>query len=184
MSIPPREAADALHSVEQTQCHSATAYGYQRSSGHLFLWGIIWIIGYAVTYVRPHWYFLWIVLMVIGILGSFWVGHLGQARAPQRAFGWRYAATFIAIFLFIVALFAILPPQSSLQIDAFFPLLIAIWYVLMGIWMRANRMALLGLVLGLLTVGGYFWLQHYFPLWMAGVGGGALILGGFWLRRV
>ena len=34
----------------------------------------------------------------------------------------------------------------------------------------------------MLTVGGYFWLAPYFMLWMAGVGGGALILGGLWLR--
>lgn len=37
-------------------------------------------------------------------------------------------------------------------------------------------------MLGLLTVGGYICLQPYFLLWLAGVGGGALILGGIWLR--
>lgn len=184
MPIPPQEAANALRDIDHTQQHSGQIYHYQKSSPHLFLWGVIWIAGYAVTYARPRWYLLWIFLIVIGVLGSFWVGHHGQAKGSQRALGWRYAATFIAIFLFVTALFAILPPQSGLQIDAFFPLLIAIWYVLLGIWTRAARIALLGLALGLLTVAGYFWLQHYFPLWMAGVGGGALILGGFWLRRV
>jgi DNA-binding MarR family transcriptional regulator len=70
-----------------------------------------------------------------------------------------------------------------LQAGAVFPLLVALWYALLGIWRRGMRMALLGLVLGLLTVAGYFWLAQYFLLWMAVVGGGALILGGFWLRR-
>lgn len=184
MSIPPQEAADALRNVEHTQHHSAAAYGYQKSSPHLLLWGVIWIIGYAVSYARPTWHLFWPVLAAIGILGSFFIVWRTSRAGYQASLGWRYGATFIAVFLFIAALFAILPPRSSLQIDAFFPLLLAICYVLMGIWTRGARMALLGLALGLLTIGGYFWLQHYFLLWMAAFGGGALILGGFWLRRV
>ncbi|HVB86508.1 MAG TPA: hypothetical protein VNK23_07585 [Candidatus Dormibacteraeota bacterium] len=46
------------------------------------------------------------------------------------------------------------------------------------------RMAILGFAVGALTAGGYFSLPQYFLLWMAGVGGGALILGGLWLRKV
>lgn len=184
MSIPPQEASEALRNVEHTQRHSAAAYGYQKASPHLLLWGVFWIVGYAGAYARPEWYLLWPALVVIGILGSFFIGWRTSRAGSQAVFGWRYAATFIAVFLFIVALFAILPPRSSVQLDAFFPLLVAIAYALIGIWTRATRMALLGLALGLLTVGGYFWLQHYFLLWMAIVGGGALILGGFWLRRV
>lgn len=184
MPIPPQEAANALRDIEHTQQHSGQIYHYQKSSPHLFLWGVVWIIGYAVTYARPTWYLLWPFLAVIGIIGSFLVSRLIPTAGSRTALGWRYAATFVAVALFIEALFAILPPKSSLQIDALFPLLVAIWYVLLGVWTRGGRIALLGLALGLLTVCGYFWLQHYFLLWMAGVGGGALILGGFWLRRV
>lgn len=182
--IQRQEAASALKEIATAEQHSGQAYHYQKAAPHLFLWGVIWMIGYAVTYVRPHWYLVWLFLTVFGACGSFWVGRNAHSKGSQSSFGWRYALTFITVFLFIEALFTILPPQSGRQIDAFFPLLIALWYVLMGLWMRAGRMVVLGLVLGLLTVGGYFWLQHFFVLWMAGVGGGALILGGFWLRRV
>jgi hypothetical protein len=41
-----------------------------------------------------------------------------------------------------------------------------------------------GIALGALTLIGWFWLPHYFLPWMAAVGGGALILTGFWLRKV
>jgi hypothetical protein len=179
-----QEAANALKEIAAAERHSGTAYGYQQAAPHLFIWGVIWIVGYAVTYARPHWYLVWIFLTVVGAFGSFWIGHRAHSKGAQSSFGWRYAASFVAVFLFIEALFTILPPQSGRQIDAFFPLLVALCYVLMGLWMRATRLGLLGLVLGLLTVGGYFWLQHFFLLWMAGVGGGALILGGFWLRKV
>src|SRR5215472_7661141 len=185
MPIPQQEAADALQHIEAAERHSATAYHYQQASPHFFLWGLIWIVGYTVTYVRPRWFPLWDVLVALGFVGSFFIGMRRRARGPRTSsYGWRYAATFIAFFLFIVALFSILPPPNSLQLDAFFPLLIALWYVLTGVWTRATRIAVPGLALGLLTVGGYFWLHQYFPLWMACVGGGALILGGFWLRKV
>jgi hypothetical protein len=184
MPIEPQDAANALKEIAHAQQRSGKAYGYQKAAPHLFIWGLIWIIGYAVTYVRPHWYLLWAFLVVIGAVGSFFVSWHTPTTGSQASYGWRYAATFIAVFLFIEALFAILPPQSGRQVDAFFPLLISLWYVLLGLWTRGTRIVLLGLALGLLTVGGYFWLQHYFLLWMAGVGGGALILGGFWLRKV
>lgn len=182
--IQRQEAANALQEIAHAEQHSGQAYHYQKASPHLFLWGVIWVIGYALTFARPRWYLVWIVLTVIGAFASFWIGRASRTRSSQASFGWRYGATFIAVFLFIEALFAILPPQSGRQIDAIFPLLIAIWYVLLGVWTRGTRIALLGLALGALTVGGYFWLHHSFLLWMAGVGGGALILGGFWLRKV
>lgn len=184
MPIHPQEAATALHEITATEQQSHKAYHYQQASPHLILWGIIWVIGYSVTYFRPRWYPLWDVLAVLGFAGSFFISFRTRSKGSHASFGWCYAATFLAVFLFIAALFAILPPPSPLQIDAFFPLLIALWYALMGIWTRTTRIAVLGFVLGLLTVGGYFWLHQHFPLWMAGVGGGALILGGFWLRRV
>lgn len=182
--IQRQEAATTLQEIARAERQSGQAYHYQQASPHLVLWGVIWMIGYAVTYVRPRWYPLWDVLVVLGMASSFFISFRGRTKGSHSSLGWRYAATFVVVLLFIAALLAILPPRSSLQIDAFFPLLIALWYALMGIWLRATRIAVLGLVLGLLTVGGYFWLQHYFPLWMAGFGGGALILGGFWLRRV
>jgi hypothetical protein len=43
-------------------------------------------------------------------------------------------------------------------------------------------MLMTGIVLAVLTVIGYFWLPGLFLLWMAALGGGALILGGIWFR--
>lgn len=184
MYIPPREAGDALHNIARAEQQSADAYRYQKSSPHLFLWGVIWIIGYIVAYARPRDWPVWAALVVVGTIGSLWINWRAEAKRERASSGWRYATTLLALYLFTGAFFAILPPRSSAQIDAFFPLLIALWYVILGIWSHGLRIALLGMVLGTLTVGGYFWLPQYFLLWMAGVGGGALILGGFWLTRV
>jgi hypothetical protein len=180
----PQEAAEALREIEHAERHSASAYHYQKAAPHLFLWGVIWIVGYGVTYVRPQAWVIWWALVAIGVIGSFWIGWSGASSRAQASSGWRYGATLIAVFLFISALVAILPPKSTNQIDALFPILVALFYVLLGVWSNGTRLALLGVALGALTVGGYFWLPQYFPLWMAGVGGGALLLGGLWLRKV
>lgn len=183
MPIPPQEATGALHDIERAERRSATAYWYQKASPHLIMWGVIWIIGYATSYLRPQWSATWLVLVPAGFLVSFWISRRGASQGA-RALGWRYAATIIAIFLFMWALFAIMPPKSGVQAGAFFPLMVALYYAFLGIWKNAARMAALGLALGALTVGGFFWLPPFFLLWMAGVGGGALILGGLWLRGI
>lgn len=184
MTVQPQEAATTLRVIEHTQHYSAKAYRYQKASPHLFLWGLIWMAGYGATFAWPEASWIWFVLMPIGIPGSFWISWRAGAERSRSYAVWRVALTLLALSLFLSAFFVILPPKSPVQIDALLPLLIALWYVLLGIWRHAERMALLGLALGILTLGGYFWLPQYFLLWMAGVGGGALILGGFWLRKV
>jgi hypothetical protein len=183
MTIQPEEAASALNRIEDAGRQSARAYRYQKVSPHFFLWGAIWVVGYGLTYARASAAVIWPLLVVLGILGSFWLGRRRGAKS-SRAYAWRYATTVLAAFLFIEALLAILPPKSSLQVDALFPLLVALAYAMLGIWTGGTRIAWLGLVLAALTVGAYFWLPQYFLLWMAAIGGGALILGGVWMRRV
>jgi hypothetical protein len=182
--IQPQEAADTLRDIEHAENRSASAFRYQKASPHLFLWGAIWVVGYGLTYVRPRSWLIWIPLLVVGMVGSFWIDRRAVAKSSRASAGWRYLATLLALFLFVTALFAILPPKSSAQAGSVIPLLIALCYVLLGVWTRGTRTALLGFTLGALTVGGYFWLYQYFALWMGGIGGGALILGGFWLRRI
>lgn len=183
MTIPAREAADTLQDIERAQRRSVSAYRDRMASPHLILWGVIWVIGYAATYAWPNGWYVWLALVPAGMFAGWWIGRR-YAGAKSRSHGLRYTATAVAVFLFLAALFTIQPPKSGLQIGALLPILIAFWYLLQGIWTRTARIAVVGLCLGALTIGGYLWLQPYFPLWMAGVGGGALILGGFWMRGI
>ena len=60
-------------------------------------------------------------------------------------------------------------------------LIVALFYFLGGLWI-GSRLAVTGLALAVLTLVGYYLFPAYFLLWMAVVGGGALILAGVWLR--
>ena len=183
MPISQAEAQDALRDIQRTGRASATSYGYRHGAPHLFIWGVVWILGYGLTWLRPQYGATWPVLIVAGSIASFWVGWKYRA-AKAKVYDWRYAETALAAFVFIVAIFAVMPPRTGVQAGAFFPILIALLYSLVGIWTRGGRMLVTGIVLAALTLGGYFLLRQYFIPWMAVVGGGGLILGGFWLRSV
>jgi hypothetical protein len=184
MSVTNSSAAQSLDEIQRAQRRSAVAYGYQKASPHLILWGFIWAVGYSATYFRPQASAaVWLVLVLLGIGTDFWIGRHTAAEGA-RTHDWRFAASMLAAFLFFVALFTIMPPRSGLQVGAIIPIFFGLCYAIGGIWKRGTRFVLLGLAVGVLTVGGYLWLSQYFLLWMAAVGGGALILGGLWLRRV
>jgi hypothetical protein len=183
MPLSNNEAAETLRDISRTERRSASAYGYSTSSPHLILWGVIWAIGYGIDALHPQWSVAWLSLVVLGSLGSFWIGWRTKPASATQA-DWRYAATFIAVALFISALFAVLPPHTNVQMGAFFPILVSLFYALIGIWTKGRRMIVLGITLAALTLFGFYELPAQFALWMAAVGGGGLILGGIWLRTV
>jgi hypothetical protein len=187
MPLSPSEAADALKDLDATERRSSNAYGYHMASPHLILWGFIWLVGYGGLYLDRDWMvwrYLWPALSTAGMAGSFFIGWRMKGARRGAGFGWQYAASAVAVAAFVTALFAILPPTRDAQVAAFFPLLVSLAYVLMGIWASALRMTVMGLVIGALTLYGFFYLPAYYLPWLAIVGGGSLILGGLWMRTV
>jgi hypothetical protein len=183
MPLSSNEAAQTLRDITDTERRSASAYGYNTASPHLILWGVVWAVGYGIDYARPNWGAAWIPLVIAGSLGSFWIGWRMKPTASRKS-DWRSGATALAVVLFVSAIFAILPPHSNMQTGAFFPILVSLFYALIGIWLRAPRMMVLGAAVATLTMFGFFELPAQFAIWMAVVGGGGLMLGGIWLRTV
>jgi hypothetical protein len=88
---------------------------------------------------------------------------------------------FVVIYAFSFSLFAILRP-SALQIGAYWPLLCAALYAGIGLW-AGVRYVVVGGLLAVLTLFGFFALRNQFFGVMAIAGGGSLVLTGLWLRR-
>jgi hypothetical protein len=181
MPISPQEAAEALRDIAKTERRSVSVLGYRMTWPHLILWGVIWLFGYGAMAAGVTWDYLWATLAAIGTAGSFWIGY-SLSRDQGKRMDWRYGATFLAILLFVSAIFAILPPHSDVQYGAFFPVLVSLYYALIGIWTRGYRMLIAGALLAALTLIGFFYVREHFLPWMTVVGGGGLILGGIWLR--
>jgi len=181
MSLSPAEAQSALKDIARTEQRSAASQHHRNSAPYLILWGVLWVIGYSVTASVPNISWAWGPLVLAGIVGSVVLAR-GQSEARSAGYSWRYFTSFAAIAIFIYAVVAVMGPITYNQMSALIPLVIGVYYAFIGIWTRGWRMLPLGLALIALTTIGYFMLPDQFLYWMAGVGGGGLILGGFWLR--
>lgn len=68
------------------------------------------------------------------------------------------------------------------QLGTFWPIYFMLMYCMAGLWFGYAFIAI-GLAVTALTLIGYYFIGAAFPLWMAFVNGGGLILGGLWMRR-
>jgi hypothetical protein len=195
MSLSPGQAAENLKEIEKTARRSAEAHEYAHSSPQFILWGLIWVAGYAGSYLLPNYgvshgiNWLWFGLVVIGVVGSSVLGRrryrdlAPEAAARGKAIGFRWGMTIFVFYAFMFATFAVMRPTNPAAIGAFVPLLIAAIYCVWGIW-QGLRFLYAGIAVGALTLIGWFWLPQYFLPWMAAVGGSSLILVGLWLKKV
>lgn len=187
MTVSPDEAADTLRDIAATERHSHRLYGYRQASPHLIQWGVLWIVGYGLATIWPQLRGpIWATLVAIGFVAGFAIvlrshsGVAGLTRTRPRIY-WRFPAIAATALTFIFASIAVMSPVSPRQIDAFIPLVVAAGYTLLSLWIGVRFLAV-GIALAALTLGGFFLLPTHFELWMAAVGGGALVLGGLWLR--
>ena len=177
MMPSPEDAATALRDIDSAQARSATLHGYARSSPHLILWGVLWVIGYGLNDLFPAYGgAIWAVIILVGLIGDF-------SLLRHENAGWRYGAVALTLIAFFFAVFAIMAPVSGRQIAAVIALAVGAGYVLAGIW-QGPRLVIAGLVVAGLTLAGFFLVGAHFYLWMAGVGGASLVLAGLWLKRV
>jgi hypothetical protein len=182
IQISPEQAAEALQQAVAAEKRSSQAYRYQRFAPYLLLWGVIWIVGYGASDLVPRlsgW--IWLGLILVALAVSIAIGHNAEPNRPRN--GWRYGLFFATVWAFFASTYAVMGPLHGIQQGAFPPLVVAFLYILLGLW-TGPRLVIAGLTVGVLTLGGFFYLPQHFLLWEGFVGGGALILAGFWFRRV
>jgi hypothetical protein len=179
MVLSPQDAAGALREIEAAENRSAQLHGYERSSSQLVLWGILWAIGYGLNDLfSSRGAAIWAAIVPIGLVAGF-----VAVRGAGHQVGWRYGGVVLTVVAFFSVAFYVLWPVSPKQIAALIPLFVAAAYVVAGIW-RGSRYVATGIAVATLTLVGFVMVRDHFFLWMAGVGGAALILAGTWLRRV
>lgn len=183
MNITPTEAADALRDIDATAQRSREFKGYRIAAPYFFLWGAIWIVGYGATGISPGYGVVWLPLTVIGMAASAFVGWRNRKQGSAgKAYGQRMWLSFVAVAVFITATYAILAPHDMNQTNAFPALVTGMAYAIAGIW-SSRRYLWLGAAIVAATMLGFIYLAPWFSFWMAAVGGGGLILTGFWMRQ-
>jgi hypothetical protein len=186
MTITKDDANQALNEIRAASGRARQMQGYARAAPFFVLWGTVWMVCDLATQFAPNWVWAWPIGALIGTIASTVLGFNLPKAAPQpgeQTAGWRHLASWLLIMAFIVTLFLVIPVTSDREIHSVFGLVFGFIYVGIGIW-GGWRMIALGAALIGLTLIGYFAVGPWYALYMGLVSGGALILGGLWLRRV
>ena len=179
MTIDPREAASALDEIAGIERRVREALYYGGSAGLL----IVWAIGHTITQFSPvNAGLAWLLLDAFGVVGAIVIS-VRRAQARRRVRDWRLGAAFIITIGFGLLWQCLLGGEQWREISVFWATLFMFTYILAGLWI-GRFFIVCGVAVTALTLAGYFWAGPWFELWMAVVGGGSLVLGGLWLRRV
>lgn len=176
--VSPHEAAAALREVEKAGRRSQ-ALGLSAAMGpQLMVWGLVWFVCNTVCQFGPPWApAVWFPGVVTGVGAS-----IVLTRRAGAPFDGRRAGTMAVLFAFVNVVCLAFNLRDPAQQNLMVSLVVAVAYTIFGLW-RSERLAWVGVVLGLLTVIGWWAVRPWFEVWMGVVGGGALFLTGFWMRR-
>jgi hypothetical protein len=188
MNISRSEAEAALSDIEQAALRTRTQCGYRIAAPILILWGVIWVLAYTGTGLAPAgwWSRIWLPLDAVGIVGSLLVVHRSRGDASARRTRVQNGFSplhLLAILFMLVATFMIFGPTQPAVYLVYPGLLCGFSYMMFGI-SRMPRLAWIGAAMSVLTLLGFFLARDILAFWMAGIGGGGLILGGLWLRKL
>ena len=180
--IDSLEAARALDDIEDMTRRVRQSQIYRLSSLLMVLWGALVFAGNLVTYLTPHYADkAWSSVYVLAIGGSVVLGATEKTRRGMSSFDVRSLLAFVMLFAFgfFVETIGHFGPR---EMGAFWPIYFMLFYCLAGLWFGI-AFTVFGLCVTVLTLIGYIFIGAAFPLWMAFVNGGGLIIGGLWMRR-
>ena len=186
MTITRDEASQALGEIDAAAGRANEFKTYAHIAPFLMLWGVVWMVCDLLVQFEPRWALAWPIGAGLGVLASIFIGFSlprDGLTAAERALGWRHMGSWMLVLVFITALLQVIPITSGREIHSVFGLVFGFLYLGFGLW-TGWRMAILGLALIALTFIGFYAIGAWYALYMGLVSGGALVLGGLWLRRI
>jgi hypothetical protein len=182
-TIDRRQAAEALSDIDDIVRRVRQSRLYDLNSRIMVLWGALVFAGNVATWLWPRYGgYIWIVVDIVGIAGLFAISVLNYSRTRVRTFDVRTLVVFVLFFAFGYFCANVLGHFTARQQGTFWPIYFMLFYTIAGLWFGYAFIAI-GVGITVLTLIGYYYIGEAFPLWMAFVNGGGLILGGLWMRR-
>ena len=153
----------------------------------LIVWGIVWLFGFLTSHFIGGDLagYIWMGLDILGGLASAVIGARmnQQVRSPSAAAsGKRIAWFWLLLFLYCTAAIGIAWPADSKQLAMFIILFVMVGWMAMGLLLSFASIGW-GLAITALSLIGYFFFPELFFLWMAVLGGGGMIILGFYIRN-
>lgn len=185
MILDKSQAALALADIEHAERRGFSLSRYHGGAPFLVWGGVVCFTLNLIT-EYTHWYGVWWMwgFLVWGV-GNVVIALLINRHRLSAAPGHSLRATAIGWIAFglFAGVIAVAQPLSGSQVETLAALMLFGAYGLVGVFF-GPRSAIIGTALAALSVLGFYTMGVHFPLYMAVVGGGGLILAGLWLRRV
>ncbi|OKO78207.1 hypothetical protein AC629_30825 [Bradyrhizobium sp. NAS80.1] len=182
--IDSKEAAEALADIDDIVQRLRQSQLYELASLAALWWGALVFAGNVVTWLWPIYaVYAWPAVDILGVGGLVAFRLLNPPQTHTAAFDIRLLLVFALFFAFGYVCTSVIGHFGPRQLGAFWPIYFMLFYTLAGLWFGYAFVAI-GLGITALTLIGFFYIGEAFPLWMAFVNGGGLILGGLWMRRI
>jgi hypothetical protein len=186
MKISPSEAESSLAFIREAENQMNRAVSASGGAYQMVIWGVVMLIGYTLNQFADRLPVAlvagpWIVMSTLGNILSVMVS-VRRARKFHNPYGARLGFLFVVFILFGVVGAFFVHPSDPREINLLVYLLTMLWMAAMGLWVDL-RLLWISLVFTTLMLFGYLALPDYFFLWLAIVGGGALIGSGLLLLR-
>jgi hypothetical protein len=188
MDVSPNDARESLSLIDETATRTRKAISASYAGNLLILWGLIWVAGFtAVHFLHGRGGLAFAILDGVGVAGTLLIGRKWPIRDAVRGPGARQTARGILIFWFVLVAYAglwiaLLRPATGVLLGTFLATTMMLGYVVTGLWSSSRFLVWLGLIVTALTLFGYYIIPGYFNLWMAPMGGGALMGTGLYVR--
>ena len=183
--IDRKEASAALADIDDIVQRVRQSRLYQLASLAAIWWGVLVFAANLVTWLWPPYaVYAWAGVDVVGLIGMVGLRVLNPPHQPKAAgFDVKLILLFVLFFAFGYVCAHVIGHFGPRQQGTFWPLYFMLFYALAGLWFGYAFMAI-AIGISALTLIGFFYIGEAFPLWMAFVNGGGLILGGLWMRRI
>lgn len=183
MNITTDEAQASLKLIDQITKQTRRRLTIGGGAYYLILWGAIWFLGNLASQFLSGAQAgkVWIILDMLGILVSFWIGYRRGSRI-RSPLGNRIGLMWLAILVYGALILWISSPQSGNQANLLISVVVMLGYVLSGLWL-GRLISGVGILITLVALLGYLAFPAYFSLWMAVFGGGVLLGSGLMILR-
>lgn len=182
--IDSKEASAALADIDDIVQRVKQSQLYELASTAALWWGVLVFAGNVVTWLWPIYaVYAWPAVDILGVGGLVAFRLLSPPHVHGAGFDIRLVLVFVLFFAFGYICTNVLGHFGPRALGAFWPIYFMLFYMLAGLWFGYAFVAI-GVGITALTLIGYFYIGEAFPLWMAFVNGGGLIVGGLWMRRI
>jgi hypothetical protein len=168
------QAFQGLNDVAKARQKTAELRSYRGMGSIVSAWGIVWLVGFGAQATFPS------IAPLVWAAG--WLGALAWTFTRQpKPHDLRALAT-LSVVVGTIILILMVTRADPTTAAMIFGLALSAAYAILGIWLGKRFLLLATLVLVSACLGWWFVPQFLF-LALALGGGGALILGGVWLRQ-